>query len=314
MLGGMTMARAAAVAVSPVAKPLSYPALSIPAMRKGPMAATAVGPDPLTAPQNRATRMATTAMPPVMLPTRSSTKRTMRWATPTSPMMTPARMKKGMASRENLDTLLKNRSATMPKPMPVTWSTRREESPRAKAMGTRNAMRAKNTRTRSHPGLMPSSPMGTLPCVRTHRAFAGPALVVATIPPASLEETDQHDGCPHRHARGKPPHGQIEGVAAGSPALLNQRQLPPLPDNDDKQNDARDGGEHQHNPLPRPGEQVGEHRDSQVCLALHADRDAQQGQPDEQVDEQFLGEGQGEGGQITHHHVGKPEERHEKED
>jgi hypothetical protein len=101
MLGGMTMARPEATETTAVAKGLSYPAAAMPGMRMSPRAATVAGPDPLTAPQKVATTVAR-ASPPVAEPTSSSMRSMMRSAMPAFSMMTPARMKKGMARRGNL--------------------------------------------------------------------------------------------------------------------------------------------------------------------------------------------------------------------
>ena len=102
MLGGMTMARPEVTDTVAAAKPLSYPALVMPGIRISPSAATVAGPDPLTAPQKVATATVATPRPPVMEPTRTSIRATMREAMPARSIMYPARMKNGMASSGNL--------------------------------------------------------------------------------------------------------------------------------------------------------------------------------------------------------------------
>ncbi len=73
-------------------------------MRIKPSAATVAGPDPLTAPQKVATATVAMAKPPVMSPTRFSTRRTMRAAIPALSIMKPAKIKKGIARRGTFAT------------------------------------------------------------------------------------------------------------------------------------------------------------------------------------------------------------------
>ena len=101
MLGGMMMASPEATETVAAAKALSYPASAMPGIRMRPRAATVAGPEPLTAPQNAATMTVATARPPVMSPTSCLMRLMIRSAMPTFSMMTPARMKKGIARRGN---------------------------------------------------------------------------------------------------------------------------------------------------------------------------------------------------------------------
>ena len=73
-------------------------------MRIKPSAATVAGPDPLTAPQKVATATVAMARPPVMSPTRFSTRRTIRAAMPALSIMKPAKIKKGIANKGTLVT------------------------------------------------------------------------------------------------------------------------------------------------------------------------------------------------------------------
>ncbi|OPZ38136.1 MAG: hypothetical protein BWY99_01711 [Synergistetes bacterium ADurb.BinA166] len=101
MLGGIIIASPAETETTAAAKALSYPASAIPGIRMSPRAATVAGPEPLTAPQKAATMTVATASPPVMSPTSCFIRAMMRSAIPTFSMMTPARMKNGIASRGN---------------------------------------------------------------------------------------------------------------------------------------------------------------------------------------------------------------------
>jgi C4-dicarboxylate transporter DctM subunit len=102
ILGGMTIARPEETDTTAAEKALSYPAAAIPGIRINPRAATVAGPEPLTAPQKVATPTVAIASPPVTEPTSSFIRLMIRTAMPAFSIMTPAKIKKGMARRGNL--------------------------------------------------------------------------------------------------------------------------------------------------------------------------------------------------------------------
>ncbi len=84
-----------------------------------PSAATVAGPDPDTAPQNRAVTTVTTASPPLIGPTISEIRRIILSDIFAFPIITPARIKNGIARSENLEMFAKNTGANIAEPSPL---------------------------------------------------------------------------------------------------------------------------------------------------------------------------------------------------
>jgi hypothetical protein len=72
-------------------------------------------------------------------------------------MITPAKIKNGIAKSENLDILAKNTGANICVPNPVREITLMAATPKETAIGTRRKMRTKKIISSNAPGLIPKA-------------------------------------------------------------------------------------------------------------------------------------------------------------
>ncbi len=110
------MERSEELAMVAPAKFLSYPCFIIGPRRINPTAAVVAGPEPERAPQNMHVSTETMASPPTAFPTKSSKKWAMIAASPAFSRITPARTKKGIASRGKEAIPVEKFTPSMPMP------------------------------------------------------------------------------------------------------------------------------------------------------------------------------------------------------
>src|SRR5699024_9231527 len=101
MEGGMMTPMEPAAAVTPEENPLAYLLAIIAGIMKLPMAATVAGPDPAIAAKNIQATIVTSDRPPVIQPTSAVARSKSRFEIPPRPINIPARIKNGIANREN---------------------------------------------------------------------------------------------------------------------------------------------------------------------------------------------------------------------
>ena len=181
MLGGMMMARVAALDTTPALKALGYPFFSMAGMTTWPMAAAPATADPEISPKNMDATIVTMARPPRMNPTRALARLMSRVEIPVVVISPPARMNSGMASRGNLDAPPKIISGIAASgAVPWISTTTMVAMASTNPMGT---FRADNNKTRprtTHPIYCPSSialgraPPGPSPPVNSMMSWTMP--------------------------------------------------------------------------------------------------------------------------------------------